>query len=73
MKRYTALVRLQKIAKIANINHNITLHGLRHSIATHLIENGVKVTQVQDFLGHKQLETTEIYTRISNYQLKKMT
>jgi integrase/recombinase XerD len=73
MKRYTALVRLQKIAKRANINQNITLHGLRHSIATHLIENGVKITQVQDFLGHKQLETTEIYTRISTYQLRKMT
>jgi integrase/recombinase XerD len=72
MKRYTALVRLQKIAKRVGINCNITLHGLRHSIATHLIKNGVKATQVQDFLGHKQLETTEIYTRISNHQLKKM-
>lgn len=73
MKRYTALVRLQEIAKRAGINHNITLHGLRHSIATHLLENGVKATQVQDFLGHKQLETTEIYTRVSSHQLKKIT
>jgi integrase/recombinase XerD len=49
---------------------NITIHNLRHSIATHLLEQGVKVEQVREFLGHSQLETTEIYTRVSRKQLQ---
>ncbi|QYS87190.1 tyrosine-type recombinase/integrase [Flavobacterium oreochromis] len=72
LKRYTALMILKKLAIKANIKAKITLHGLRHSIATHLLENGVQLPQVQAFLGHSQMETTEIYTRISNYQLKKL-
>lgn len=55
------------------IQKQITLHNLRHSIATHLIEQGVKVEQVRLFLGHSQLETTQIYTHISNKQLKQLT
>lgn len=50
----------------------ITIHHLRHSIATHLIEQGVPLERVKEFLGHSQLETTEIYTHISNYQLQKL-
>lgn len=52
------------------IDKGITIHSLRHSIATHLIEQGVKVEQVRIFLGHSQLETTQIYTHISSEQLK---
>ena len=48
----------------------ITLHHLRHSIATHLLQQGVSLEQVRDFLGHSQLETTEVYTRVSEEQLK---
>ncbi|NOQ26250.1 MAG: tyrosine-type recombinase/integrase [Bacteroidales bacterium] len=51
---------------------NITIHNLRHSIATHLLEQGVKVEQVREFLGHSQLETTEIYTRVGQKQLQKL-
>ena len=47
----------------------ITLHCLRHSIATHLLESGLPVGYVRDFLGHKHLESTQIYTRVSNRQL----
>lgn len=72
LKRYTALMILKKLAIKANIKAKITLHGLRHSIATHLLENGVQLPQVQAFLGHSQMETTEIYTRINKYQLKKL-
>jgi integrase/recombinase XerD len=50
----------------------ITLHSLRHSIATHLLEKGIPVEQVRMFLGHSQLETTEIYTHINSGQLKKL-
>lgn len=47
----------------------LSIHCLRHSIATHLIENGVKMEQVKAFLGHSHLETTEIYTRVSQEQI----
>ena len=49
-----------------------TIHTLRHSIATHLIEQGVKVEQVRMFLGHSQLESTQIYTHISRQLLNKL-
>lgn len=50
--------------------NNISLHNLRHSIATHLLEQGMALEKVRDFLGHYHLETTEIYTRINQSQLK---
>jgi len=72
LRAYTARTILQKVLKRTTIIKPITLHSLRHSIATHLLENGMKAEQVQHFLGHKQLETTEIYTRVSQAQLKKL-
>ncbi len=50
----------------------ITIHNLRHSIATHLLEQGIAVEQVRIFLGHSQLETTQIYTHINKNQLEKL-
>ena len=50
----------------------ITIHNLRHSIATHLLEQGISVEQVRMFLGHSQLETTQIYTHINQNQLKNL-
>lgn len=50
----------------------ITIHNLRHSIATHLLEQGIPVEQVRLFLGHSQLETTQIYTHISRRQLQNL-
>lgn len=53
----------------AEIDKEISLHNLRHSIATHLLENGLSVEYVRDFLGHKHLEATQIYTRISKKRI----
>jgi integrase/recombinase XerD len=48
----------------AEIYKEISLHSLRHSIATHLLHNGMGMEQVRDFLGHRNLESTQIYTRV---------
>ncbi|QMU66251.1 MAG: tyrosine-type recombinase/integrase [Flavobacteriaceae bacterium] len=50
----------------------IGIHNLRHSIATHLLANGMKLEQVQTFLGHSHIESTEIYTHISQNQINNL-
>lgn len=76
MRKYTYNKILKKIIeRTANpeiTGKQISIHNLRHSIATHLLEQGMPVEQVRQFLGHSQLETTEIYTHISRKQLKKL-
>jgi integrase/recombinase XerD len=49
-----------------------TLHHLRHSIATHLLANGVSIELVRDFLGHRHLESTQIYAKVFTHQLKQL-
>ena len=56
---------VKNLVEAAEIKKNISLHSLRHSIATHLLENGLSLEYVRDFLGHQHLETTQIYTKIS--------
>lgn len=63
---------LRRVVRDAGIKepHRITLHSLRHSIATHLLESGLSVEQVRDFLGHAHLESTQIYTRVNSKKIK---
>ena len=58
--------RLKRLVRKAEINKSIGLHSLRHSIATHLLENGMKLNQIAKLLGHATLDTTQIYTHILN-------
>jgi integrase/recombinase XerD len=49
---------------------DIHLHTLRHSIATHLLQNGMKLERIKDFLGHSSLESTQIYTHLMETEIK---
>lgn len=69
MKYYTYNKRLKELSNKVEIE-DTTTHILRHSIATHLIEQGVEVEQVRKFLGHSQLETTQVYTHVRQRQLR---
>jgi integrase/recombinase XerD len=63
---------LKKAVKQCNINKPVTLHWLRHSYATHLLESGTDLRYIQTLLGHKSSKTTEIYTHVSTHSLQKI-
>lgn len=60
----------KKSLKDANITKNATVHTLRHSFATHLLENGTDIRIIQKLLGHKNIATTLIYTKVSKSSIQ---
>ena len=66
MHKQSLYLRIKKLVKKAGIKKKVGTHTLRHSIATHLLQSGMKLERIQQFLGHGNLDSTQIYTHLVN-------
>lgn len=66
----TAQMVFEKALQKSGVQKDASFHSLRHSFATHLLENGVDVRYVQELLGHQNIRTTQLYTKVTNPNLK---
>lgn len=63
---------VKRCAKLSKLTKNVTTHTFRHSCATHMLKNGAPIRHIQELLGHESLESTQIYTRVTINDLKKI-
>jgi integrase/recombinase XerD len=66
MHKQSLYLRIKRLVKIAKIKKKVGAHTLRHSIATHLLQSGMKLERIAAFLGHDHLDSTQIYTHLAN-------
>jgi site-specific recombinase XerD len=66
MNKQSLYIRIKALVRKAKIKKKVGTHTLRHSIATHLLQSGMKLERIQQFLGHADLDSTQIYTHLAN-------
>ena len=64
---------IHEAAELASLDKHVSMHPLRHSFATHLLEDGVDIRVIQVLLGHKKLETTALYSQVATKTLRAVT
>ena len=70
ISRFSFFKILKKLLRDKGIKKDVSPHSLRHSFATHMLENGADLRIIQEFLGHADVGTTQIYTHLTNTKLK---
>ncbi|MBT6816138.1 MAG: tyrosine-type recombinase/integrase, partial [Flavobacteriales bacterium] len=70
LSRVSVFKRLKQLVERAGIEKNISPHSIRHSFATHLVQNGADIRMVQVLLGHVSITSTEIYAHLEQKQLE---